>query len=259
MGARGRPGRPIAAAVLAAFGLAAGVGLGAVGPGGVLVTVGLLVATRLSPTAVAGTAIATNLAAGVLGSAVYRRSGELRDPETRRVALILAAAAVAGTPVGVLVNSAAPTASFGILLAAFLVLVAMLVGLRSSRVPVAEAHPHHQATLLICLGVGVAMAGGMFGVGGPLLAVPLLVALGTPMLPALGAAQAQSVVIAAVGTLSYLLRDAIDWHLALVAGIPELGGVLIGWRVAKAVAPSTLRGVMILGLLVSAAVAAGHG
>ena len=55
---------------LVAFGLVAGIGITAVGPGGVLVTVGLFVLTDLSPAAVAGTAIVTHVATAPITSPV---------------------------------------------------------------------------------------------------------------------------------------------------------------------------------------------
>jgi uncharacterized protein len=246
--------------VMAAFGLAAGVGVTAVGPGGVLVTVGLFLASGLSPGAVAGTAIVTHFTAGGLGSVAYHRSGQLRHAETRRVALVLAITAAAGTPVGVYLNSIASGQLFGILLSAFLVIVALLVWIRAWRGAAADgAQPRHGLTLLISLGLGVAIVGGMFGVGGPLLTVPLLVLAGTPVLSALGAAQVQSVVVASVGTLSYLTRGTIDWPLVFVTGIPELAGVLIGWKIAQAVPSKTLQRVMIAALLISACLIEIHG
>lgn len=138
-------------------------------------------------------------------------------------------------------------------------IVASLVWFRSPRDPVEEVHPHHRPALLIWMGLGIAIVGGMFGVGGPLLTVPLLVLAGTPVLSALGAAQVQSVVVAGVGTLSYLTRGTIDWHVALVTGVPELCGVLIGWKIAHAVAPRTLRRVMIVALVISAGLVGIHG
>jgi uncharacterized membrane protein YfcA len=240
------------ALILIGFGLVAGVGITAVGPGGVFATVGLFLATGLSPAEVAGTAIVTHLATGGLGSLAYHRSGELRHPETRRVALVLAITAAVGTPAGVLINSVAPGRLFGALLALFLVFIAGLVWLRAARVPADGTHPRHTRTLLVCLGLAIAIAGGMFGVGGPLLTVPLLVLYGTPVLAALGAAQAQSVVVAGVGTLSYLARGAIDWPLVALIGIPELIGVLLGWRVAQAVSPQILKRAMVAALFASA-------
>jgi hypothetical protein len=238
--------------VLAGFGLLAGVGITAVGPGGVLATVGLFLVTGLPPAEVAGTAIVTHVATGALGSAAYLRSGQLRQPATRRAALILAITAVVGTPVGVFVSFVVPGRLFGIFLAAFLVIVALLVWVRSLGSGPEDSHPRHPATLLVCVGLGVAVASGMLGVGGPLLTVPLLVVAGTPVLPALAAAQVQAVVVSGVGTLGYLSHGAIDWPLALMVGIPELCGVLIGWRVARSAPPRRLKQIMIAALLAAA-------
>ncbi len=246
------------ALMLAGFGLVAGIGITAVGPGGVLVTIGLFLASSLSPAEVAGTAIVTHLATGGLGSFVYHRSGQLRHPGTRRVALMLALTAAAGTPVGVFINSVAPGWLFGVLLAVFLVVVAALVWFRSPRTAVEEAHPHHRSTLVIGMGLVIAIVSGMFGVGGPLLTVPILVLAGTPTLSALGAAQVQSVVVAGVGTVSYLSRGAIDWRLALLVGVPELCGVFTGWKIAHAVQPAILKRAMIVALLVSAGLVVIH-
>ncbi|HET9078977.1 MAG TPA: sulfite exporter TauE/SafE family protein [Trebonia sp.] len=245
--------------IMTSFGLAAGIGITAVGPGGVLVTIGLFLASGLSPAQVAGTAIVTHLATGSLGSLAYHRSGQLRHPGTRRAALVLAVTAVAGTPVGVFINSIAPSQLFGVLLAVFLVAVALLVWFRSPQDPAGETHPHHRLALLVCMGLGIAIVSGMFGVGGPLLTVPLLVLAGTPVLSALGAAQVQSVVVAGVGTLSYLSRGTIEWRLMLLVGAPELCGVLIGWKVARAVPARILKRAMIVALLTCACLAGLHG
>jgi uncharacterized membrane protein YfcA len=209
--------------LLACFGLVAGIGITAVGPGGILATVGLFLLTGLSPATVAGTAIVTHLATGSVGTLAYFHSGQLREPNTRRTALVLAGTAVVGTPVGVLLNFLVPAGVFGFMLAIFVTFVAALVWHRQRGAePEEQHHPRHALTLLVGGGLAVAVAGGVFGVGGPLLTVPLLVALGTPMLSALAAAQVQSVIISSVGTLGYLSQGSIDWPLALVVGIPEL-------------------------------------
>jgi hypothetical protein len=60
---------------LIAFGLVAGIGITAVGPGGVLVTVGLFVLTDLSPAAVAGTAGCSGGGGGEVASRDARSAG----------------------------------------------------------------------------------------------------------------------------------------------------------------------------------------
>lgn len=65
---------------------------------------------------------------------------------------------------------------------------------------------------------------------------------------------ADLIVVVGVGTLGYLSRGAVDWRLALVAGIPGLCGVLIGWRIARATPASRLKRIMIAALLVAACI-----
>lgn len=243
---------------LALCGLAAGIGITAVGPGGVLATIGLFAITGLPPATIAGTAIVTHVATGALGTAAYVRSGHLREPLARRDALVLGATAVIGTPIGVLLNSMVSGRLFGILLGAFAALIAALVWFRDRRGPAPADPPRHPVALLVVLGLVVAAVSGLFGLGGPMLTVPLLVALGVPLLRSLASAQAQSVVIAGVGTIGYVAQDAIDWPLAAVVGIPELCGALIGWKIARTLPTHRLKQAMIATLLVLAPYLALH-
>lgn len=225
-------------------GLVGGIGITALGPGGVLVTIGLFGLTGLSPAGVAGTAIVTHIGTGLLGSAAYVRSGQLREPETRRTAVILGMAALVGTPIGVFVNSAMSGQWFGILLGAFVALTALLVLYRERRTRAVGGLPNrsrHGTALLSGLGLFVGIAGGVFGVGGPMLAVPLLIGIGVPVLPALASAQAQSVVIAAVGSIGYIVNGDIDWGFALLVGVPEVVGVLAGWKIAHTIPTQGLK------------------
>jgi uncharacterized membrane protein YfcA len=244
--------------LLALFGLAGGIGITAVGPGGVLPTIGMFLLTGLSPAGVAGTAITTHIATGALGTAAYTRSGQLRDPAIRRIAAILAATAVAGTPIGVLLNTMVSGREFGILLAVAVTVTGVLVWVREHHTTADDDPVRLSYAAAGTVGLVVAIAAGLFGIGGPMLSVPLLVICGLPVLPALAAAQAQSVVIAATGTLGYLLHGAIDWPLAALIGVPELAGVLIGWKIAHAVPARRLKYALAATLLVLAPYLAFH-
>lgn len=123
------------------------------------------------------------------------------------------------------------------------------------------------ATALVGTPLGVAAnnavsarAFSVVGIGGPMLTVPLLVAWGTAPLSALAASQVQSVVIAGVGAVGYLAAaGSVDWLLALVVGIPEIAGALLGWRVARALPTRTLSYTLVVALLVVAPYLALHG
>lgn len=62
--------------------------------------------------------------------------------------------------------------------------------------------------------------------------------------------------ISIVGSVGYLSIGAIDWRLALVVGVPELCGALIGWKVGRAVPARYLRWAMIIILIAVAPVLA---
>jgi uncharacterized protein len=243
--------------LLAVFGFAGGVGTTALGPGGVLVTIGLFLLSGLPPAAISGTAIAANVGSAVLGTGAFARSGQLRGRDTQRMALVLIVAAVVGTPLGVLVNAQVSGGAFGILLGVCVGAIGALLYVRerqrrgepASASWTAAANATPAARIVLPLGLAVAVVSGLFGLGGQLLSVPLLISIGAPMLPALGAAQAQSIVIAGVATVGYALRGAIAWPLVPVVGVPLLAGALAGWRVAHAVSTERLRSVLAVVLI----------
>lgn len=216
-----------------------------------LPTIGLFALTGLSPAQVAGTAIVTHIATGALGTSVYTRSGQLREPGTRRTALILAGTALAGTPLGVLAGAVVSKQTFAVVLGVVVAAAAGLVWYRARHARAALL-VHPPVALVAAVGLAVSAVGGVVGIGGPMLAVPLLAAAGLPVLESLACAQAQSVVIATVGTLGYLVHGTIDWPLAALVGLPELAGVLVGWKIARALPTRALRNALITTLCVLA-------
>lgn len=224
-------------AALALISLLGGIGITAIGPGGVLVTIGLFVLTDLSPAEIAGSAIVTHIGTGVIGSAAFVRSGQLREPETRRLAIVLCLAACAGTPLGVLLNRRMSSEVFGALLALLVLVVGGLVLAREWRRPrrrAAAPSRRRGVDVDAAQGFGIALISGVFGLGGPMLTVPLLVLGGVPLLPALAAAQAQSIVVASTGAAAYLSAGVISWPIVVLTGVPQLVGVVIGWKIAHA-------------------------
>lgn len=218
--------------------LIAGIGIGAVGPGGVLMTIGLYAFTDLPPPVVAGTAIVTHIGTGLVGTVAYWHSGQFRDRATRRIAAILCASAVVGIPIGIWINAHVPRRGFGVLLGLFAAAIGVLVWRRQRRgdgAGLQAARPELPNPSVVSIGLCVAVAGALFGLGGPMICVPLLVAAGLPMLPALAAAQAQSIVGSGLGTGMYALHGAIDWPLAASIAVPQMLGVIAGWKIARTV------------------------
>jgi len=233
--------------------LIGGIGITAIGPGGVLVTIALFLFTDLSPAEVAGTAIVTHIGTGIVGSLAYIRSGQLREPQTRRIAGILCIAALIATPAGVFLNTRISGEIFGLLLAALVVLVGISVLVRERR-PSRQATQQDPALMpwptLALVGGGVALVSGLFGLGGPMIAVPVMILMGVPILQALGSAQAQSIILATVGSLVYFAHGSIVWSLVILTGLPELIGVWLGWKIAHALPRHLLTYTLAISLIV---------
>jgi uncharacterized membrane protein YfcA len=99
------------------------------------------------------------------------------------------------------------------------------------------------ATILLAVALGLAagVMAGMFGVGGGILFVPALVALG------LGQVEAEATsLLAIVPTVGAALArhhtyGTVRWRAALVVGLVSIAGVEIGVRVATGLSEHTLR------------------
>lgn len=240
------------AVLLVAIALFAGVGITAIGPGGVFVTIALFALSPLSTAEIAGTASATFVATGLLGSLVYLQSGEFAQGYAREMAIVLSGTSIVGALAGSQLNLLLPEEVFGYLLSLFVACVGGVivyrerVGLKpSNRL---DAVPDRQRRILIgVIGFGIGVLGGLLGVGGPVVAVPALVILGVPMLVAVAVAQVQSVFISGFAAASYASAGAVSIPIALLVGVPQLVGVVAGWKVAHLVDPSRLR--VILGIV----------
>lgn len=233
---------------LAIVGFLAGIGITALGPGGVFVTIALYALTGLAPGVVAGTASATNIVAGLLGSIAYTRSGELLTRQNQRLALVLSVTSMVGALLGVRVNAFVPERLFGLFLGILVMLIGILVWYRE-RTGTDTGYtidPGSRTGLAAggVVGISVGIPAGLLGVGGPVLAVPLLTLLGVPLLGALAVAQVQSVFIAGAATVGYLVQGTVSVPLAVVVGIPELVGIIVGWWVAGMVNAERLKRVL---------------
>lgn len=249
---------PLLALALVCVALVAGVGITTVGPGGVFVTAALYGLTDLSSATVAGTASATFVATGLVGSATYVRSGELRSRDAGGAAAVLSASSVVGALAGTRANLLLPDRLFGYALAAFLAGFAVVLAYREGVgiEPGGLLRDGRRWHALTGVGTGVGFLGGMLGVGGPVVAIPVLVALGMPMLRAVAVAQVQSVFLSLFAALGYFAVGAVDATVAVLVGVPQLLGVVAGWRLAHAVEPHRLRLALSVVLVATAGVVA---
>lgn len=257
----GVPVTPELAIALVALAFVAGIGISAIGPGGIFVTIALFLFVPISSATVAGTASLTFVATGLLAATLFRRSGEFAVGYARELAVVLSMTSIVGAFAGSRANLVLSDEHFGYALAAFVVAVGGII-LYRELIGLSPTNwlPHLPArwrwAVAATIGLAVGFLGGLLGVGGPVVAVPILVVLGVPMLIALAVAQLQSVFIAGFATVGYWLGDAVSVPLAVLVGVPQLLGVVVGWRIAHAVDERRLRVVLGVVLVVIAPVIA---
>jgi uncharacterized protein len=82
---------------------------------------------------------------------------------------------------------------------------------------------------LIAIGLVAGFFSALFGVGGGIVVVPLLILLvGFDERPAMATSLASIGIIAAVGTVSYAVRGDVHYGYALLLGLPAAAGAIAG-------------------------------
>jgi Sulfite exporter TauE/SafE len=85
------------------------------------------------------------------------------------------------------------------------------------------------AVRLIAIGLVAGFFSALFGVGGGIVVVPLLILLmGFTERPAMATSLASIGIIAAVGTISYAARGDVHFGYGLLLGLPAAAGAIVG-------------------------------
>jgi uncharacterized protein len=94
---------------------------------------------------------------------------------------------------------------------------------------------------LVLIGLVAGFFSALFGVGGGIVVVPLLVlAVGYALRPATGTSLAAIGVIALVGTIAYGIRGEVEPGYAAAVGLPAAAGALAGAALQQRLASRTL-------------------
>jgi len=105
--------------------------------------------------------------------------------------------------------------------------------------------------LAIVLGLAAGVMSGLFGVGGGILFVPALVALGLGQVEAAATSLLAVVPTAAMGTWRHARHGMVRVRAAAIVGLSSIAGVGIGVLIATSIPEDLLRrlfGVLLLGI-----------
>lgn len=229
-----------------------GASIGMLGMGGVFLTPVLIVVMGLPISTAMGTALATFIGTGLLGSYLYYRQGNVKW----FAALLLGGTSTIGAILGSNFNLFLSKVKLKVGLAVFLAMIGIFTIIRE-KFDVLQTDWSLNLTgisnklIFSLIGINIGFASGLLGVGGPVLLVPILVVLGWPMLIAVGVSQVVSVFSAVAGSISYLLHGKVELWLAFWALSGELLGVISGGYLAHQIEGRKLKlvlGSMLIGL-----------
>ncbi len=235
--------------VIAALGLTAGILIGCVGIGGVILVPALAYLVGIPIHTAIPAVIAAFLVSGVVGSYAYWRAGSV--PWTLAKPLFWGAmpAALAGA----LASSLAPAG----LLEAAIGLLTVVSGVNTYFAKPLADHSAGAALTsgqLLAAGAITGFASALTGTGGPLVLVPILMWLKCPVLAAVGMAQVIQLPIALLATAGNAAVGGIHWPLAATLALGLAFGTWAGAKIAHAVPRATLRSLVALVLAIVGAV-----
>ena len=232
---------------LVAVGLAGGLLSGTFGVGGGIVMVPLLLlVARLEDRRAAATSLAAIVPASLAGVVTYAARGDVAVG----VAVLVAAAAMVGSTIGTRILRRLRVDVFRWLLAALLVAAAvqMFVTLpsRDGTIEVTWA----LAPGLLALGLVTGVLSGLFGIGGGIVIVPVLIAVfGVSDLVAKGTSLLVIIPTAITGTVANARAGMVDVRSGLTVGLAAGAASAVGASLAGLLSPqlsSVLFGTLML-------------
>jgi uncharacterized membrane protein YfcA len=243
---------PLGALELFALGVAASIFGSIVGLGGGFVIIPVLrVAFGVPPAQVAGTSLLM-----VLANTSASTIGYLRDRVVDlRLAVPFTLGAVPGSIIGVFAVKRFTPSGFDVTYGIVLIALAVLVVRRRSVTsrPAGERTFAHDPRIGVAAGFGVGFFSSLFGIGGGIVLIPLLLVVAR-MPPHIVTATSAFVITttAPVGIITHALSGDVDWPFSLPLVLGGLVGGSIGPVIQKRVSSPRLITLLATALIVAA-------
>ena len=220
--------------VLYAICLLVGFLVGITGVGGILIPPALILFSGQEAHMAMGTALASFLPVGLVGTIMYRRMGHV----DWHMALPYMLGSLAAWP-GALLNAWLPAGPLVALLAC-IIIFAGLCALRPPR-PGSGSVFWQSRRGFFCIGAVTGLMAGLTGAGGPVLSIPWMILAGVSPITAVGLAMPYQVTTALFGTIGNMSDGHVDFGiLPYICGM-ALVGLFVGGAVAKRIPTALLR------------------
>ncbi len=237
-------------APLAAIGIVGGVLSGLFAIGGAILMVPLLVwRAGMDQRRAAATSLVAIIPTGLVSSATYLLHGDVDVVAAVWVSL----GAIAGAAIGTRLLSRLPLGWLRWMFIAFIVIVAVRMFVVAPEGGDIIGSTSWQAVGLLALGLFTGIAAGLFGIGGAIVAVPLLVSVfGVSNLVAKGTALLVGVPTSVAGTLGNRRNIHVDLRAGLILGVAAAMAAVPAVSLAVAI-PARLSGILFGVLLLAIA------
>ena len=209
----------------------AGVLIGSVGIGGVLLVPSLYLIAGINVHEAVPACTLSYLATGVMGVIVYARHGSIQWNKVFWLCL----GAVPGAFLGSISLLSIPASGVMILIALLMIVSGIDALIKAFRKSGSEqASRQLSPVLIIVIGLVTGFGSAITGTGGPLILVPIAIYLGLPVLTAIGLSQAIQLPIATFASVGNWMSGNLNFELALVIAtamvVGSLGGALLVHR-----------------------------
>jgi uncharacterized membrane protein YfcA len=229
---------------LMALGLASGLLIGCIGIGGVILVPALVFLGGIPIHRAIPAALLAYVVSGLVATVIFARQKSIRWSMALWLCLAAAPAAFAGA--WAVKNADARLLE---ILIGGLTTISGINSLRREQ-RVEAANDLVATPLLLLIGAGTGFTSSMSGTGGPLVLVPILMALNLPVLTVIGLSQAIQLPIAIVGTFGNYLYGELDWYLGCLLALALMIGSWQGARLAHIAPRDLLRRVVSIVLIV---------
>jgi uncharacterized membrane protein YfcA len=248
---------PLDIAAFVALGLLAGAYGTLIGIGGGLIVVPVLVFMHFAPREAAGTSLAVVLANSVSGSISYLRLGRVNI----RAGVVFALAGLPGALAGGWIDQFLPGKIFNLLFGVLLAIVGIRIYLGQNDpadAPAADARPDNarefSLPVAIATGLGAGFVASMFGIGGGLIFVPLMIyGFGFPPHVATATSHFIIALTSLLGTVSHAAYSDVLWIPAIAISAGAAVGAQYGARLAQRIHHTHLLRLFSLAVVLAAA------
>jgi uncharacterized protein len=233
-----------AAVMLMSLGLLAGLLIGAIGIGGVVLVPALVYLANVPVHAAIAAAMMSYILTGLVGTYVYARAKSIRWD----MAGWLCAGAMPAALVGALAANSASAGLLEVLIGLLTASSGLHALLSHAKIP-DDASASCSGVVLGIVGITTGFASALSGTGGPLVLVPILLWLDVSVLTAVALSQVIQLPIALLATASNFYYGSLDVTLGGLLAVGVTLGAWAGAKVTHAVPRVALRNMVAVVLI----------